>query len=160
MNLLQCCCKPLERLLVKQTSTRTSKFHPLSKTCCSSSSLLLFIAAPWKRTQINPTIYYTYGSKKKNKQIFHYCNYAIRKKQAHPDHLLYLWQQKKMDNYWIPFIVNVINDYHNNSRAMKGRQQEFLFIVNVLVATRLWKEGSKKKKLLSRCLWLHDALKF
>jgi len=46
------------------------------------------------------------------------------KKRTHPDHLLYLWQHKKMDSYWIPFIVNVINDSHNNSRTVKGRHQE------------------------------------
>ncbi len=60
---------------------------------------------------------------------------ATRKKQTHPNHLLYLWQHQKMDNDWIPFIVDVINDYHNNSKAMKGRQQEKKIIVKVFMAT-------------------------
>jgi hypothetical protein len=44
---------------------------------------------------------------------------------------------QKKDNYWIPFIVEVINDHDNNSRAMKGRQQEKKFITKVLVAIGL-----------------------
>jgi len=71
--------------------------------------------------KINPTTYCTYGSKKKWAQTFLYCNYGSKKKQTHPDHLLYLWQHQKMDNYWIPFIVNVINDCHNNSKVVKRR---------------------------------------
>jgi len=31
---------------------------------------------------------------------------------------------KKTNSYCIPFIVNVINDCHSNSRVVKGRQQE------------------------------------
>jgi hypothetical protein len=77
-------------------------------------------------------------------------HYTMRKNATKSHHLLYLWQQeknkptpttyciydnaKKMDSYWIPFIVNVINDCHNNSRVVKGRQQEKLYIVKVLVA--------------------------
>jgi hypothetical protein len=83
--------------------------------------LFLFIIALWEKMQINPTTYYTYGSRKKKPKPSIIVIMAIRKKWAHPDHLLYLWQHKKMDNYWIPFVVNVINDCHNNSRAMKGR---------------------------------------
>ncbi len=56
-----------------------------------------------------------------------------------------LMTTQKMDSYWIPFIVDVINDCHNDSRAMKRRQQEIVFIVKVFMATRLWKEGNKKK---------------
>jgi hypothetical protein len=56
--------------------------------------------------QINPTTY---------------CTYGREKKRTHPDHLLYLWQHKKMDSYWIPFIVNVINDCNNNLKVVKGR---------------------------------------
>jgi hypothetical protein len=62
---------------------------------------------------------------------------ATRKKQTHPDHLLYLWQHKKTDGYWIPFIIDGINDCHNNSRAMKRKQQEKIYTVKVLVATGL-----------------------
>jgi hypothetical protein len=47
---------------------------------------------------------------------------AAREKQTHPDHLLYLWQHQKTDSYWILFIVDVINDCHNNSKAVKGKQ--------------------------------------
>jgi hypothetical protein len=28
---------------------------------------------------------------------------------------------KKTNSYWIPFITNVINDCHNDSKAMKRR---------------------------------------
>ncbi len=57
-----------------------------------------------------------------------------------PQHLLYLWQHQKMDSYWIRFIVNVINECHNNSRV--------------------WKEGSKKNIFLWKCLWPCGTLKF
>ncbi len=74
------------------------------------------------KIQINPTTYYIYGNKKKNKPKPSIIVIMItRKKWAHHNHLLYLWQHKKMNNYWIPFIVNVINDCHNNSRAVKRR---------------------------------------
>jgi len=75
------------------------------------------------KTQINPTTYYIYGSKKIKKPKPSIIVIMIAsKKGAHPDHLFYLWQKKKKKNsYWIPFIVNVINDCHNNSRAMTGR---------------------------------------
>jgi hypothetical protein len=87
---------------------------------------------------------------------------ATKKKQTHLNHLLYLWQHTKTDNYWIPFIANVINNCHNNSRVIKERQQvkKKKLIVKVPVATRLWKEGSKKKKLLWRCSWPRGTLKF
>ncbi len=116
----QICCSPLVSLWIsylysKQTSSRMLKFHPLSKNCCSFSSLHCE-----KKTQINPTTYCTYGSKKK---------------RTHPDHLLYLWQHQKMYSYWIPFIVDVINDCHNNSRVVKGRQQDFFLIAKVFMAT-------------------------
>jgi hypothetical protein len=72
--------------------------------------------------QINPTTYCTYGSKKKKPKPSIIVIMAVRKNEAHPNHLLYLWQHKKKTNsYWIPFIVNVINDCHNNSKAVKGR---------------------------------------
>jgi len=61
-NLLQSSCKPLDRLLYsKQASSKMLKFHLLSK---------IFITGPWKKTQINPTTYYTYGNKKKWTQTF------------------------------------------------------------------------------------------
>jgi hypothetical protein len=63
-------------------------------------------------------------TRKKWTQTFIYCNYGNKKKQTHLHHLLYLWQHQKMDSYQIPFIVDVINDCHNNWRAVKGRQQE------------------------------------
>jgi hypothetical protein len=109
-------------LYSKQTSSRTLKSHPLSKNCCSFSSLhRLFITASWEKMQIKPTTYYTYGSKKKRTQTFPYCNYGNKKKRTHPHHLLYLWQHQKIDNYWIHFIIDIINDYHNNSKVVKGR---------------------------------------
>jgi hypothetical protein len=46
---------------------------------------------------------------------------VVRKKQTHLDRLLYLWKHQKMVNYWISFIVNVINDCHNNSGGVKGK---------------------------------------
>ncbi len=116
INLLQCSCKPLDRLLVQQASKlKNTKISSFVK-----ELLLLFIIALWEKTQINPTTYYTYGRKKKT---------------THLDHLLYLWQHKKMDNYWILFIVDVINDCHNNLKAVKGRQQKKKFIVKMLVTT-------------------------
>jgi hypothetical protein len=56
---------------------------------------------------------------------------AIKKKQTQPDHLLYLWQHQKTDSYSIPFIVNVINDCHKNSRAMKRRQQNIYIYIYI-----------------------------
>jgi hypothetical protein len=57
---------------------------------------------------------------------------------------------KKKNSYWIPFIVNVINDYHNNSRVVKGMWKEGSkkkkIIMKLLVAIGLWKEGNKGKK--------------
>ncbi len=47
-----------------------------------------------------------------------------RKKGAHPDHLLYLWQHTKKKSIEFFFIVNVINDYDNYSRVVAGRKQE------------------------------------
>jgi hypothetical protein len=38
-NLLQSSCKPLDRVLVWQASTKMLKSHPLSKNCCSFSLL-------------------------------------------------------------------------------------------------------------------------
>jgi hypothetical protein len=39
-----------------------------------------------------------------------------------------------MDSYWIPSIVDVINDCHNNSKVEKKMQQEKKIIVKVFVA--------------------------
>jgi hypothetical protein len=63
---------------------------------------------------------------------------AARKKQTHPDHLLYLWQHQKQDNYWILFILDVITDYHNNPRVVKGRQQFYFFCESDCGHMALW----------------------
>jgi hypothetical protein len=47
------------------------------------------------KTQINPTTYYTYGNKKKKPKPSIIVIMIARKKIAHPDQLLYLWQHKK-----------------------------------------------------------------
>ncbi len=88
---------------------------------------------------------------------------ATRKKQTHLNHLLYFWQHTKMNNYWIPFIANVINDYHNNSRVVKERQQGKK--KKNLLWRWLWPQGcerkaARKKKLLWRCSWPRGTLKF
>jgi hypothetical protein len=36
------------------------------------------------KTQINPTAYFTYGSKNKKTQTFYYCNYDSKKKTNPP----------------------------------------------------------------------------
>jgi hypothetical protein len=77
---IQICCNPFVNLWTsylynKQASSKTLKSHPLSKNYCSSSSLHRD-----KKTQINPTIYCTYGSKKKQTQTFPYYYYANKKK--------------------------------------------------------------------------------
>jgi hypothetical protein len=65
---------------------------------------------------------------------------------------VYLWQHKKMNNYWIFFIVNVINDYHNNSRVVKGkvaRPKKFIMKVVVIKTqispTTYYIYGNKEK---------------
>ncbi len=85
----------------------------------------------------------------------------VAKKKNEPTPTTYSpYDNTKNDSYWNPCIVDVISDCHNNSRAVKGRQQEIFFIVKVLVATGLWKESKKKKNSLWRCLWPRCALKF
>ncbi len=83
-----------DMLLIQQTS----KFQNAEISSFLKGLLLLFITALWKKTQISPTTYYTYGNKKKQTQTFPYCNFGNKKKQTHPDHLLYLWQHQKTDN--------------------------------------------------------------
>ncbi len=39
---------------------------------------------------------------------------------------------KKTNSYCIPFIVNVINGCHSNSRVVKRRQQEKKYIVKII----------------------------
>jgi hypothetical protein len=61
--------------------------------------LFLFITILWKKTQINLTAYYTYGSKKKWAQTFIYCNYGNK------DRLL-VQQANKPYNVEISTFVN------------------------------------------------------
>jgi hypothetical protein len=75
-NLLQSSCKPLDRLLVQQTSL----IHNIKISSFVKELLLLFITTLWEKTQINSTTYYTYGSKKKWTQNFLYCNYGNKDK--------------------------------------------------------------------------------
>jgi hypothetical protein len=73
-NLLQSSCKSLDMLFVQWTSL-------LQNTEISSfvkELLLLFIITLWEKTQINPTIYCTYGGKKKWTQTFPNCNYGSK----------------------------------------------------------------------------------
>jgi len=119
LNLLHSSCKPLDMLLIQQTNSKTLKFHPLSNNRCSFSSL----HRERKQKYIPPPTILMVTKKNKPKPSL-IVIMAIRKKRTHPDHLLYLWNTKKMGSYWIPFIVNVINDCHNHSRVVKGRQQE------------------------------------
>jgi hypothetical protein len=44
-----------------------------------------------------------------------------RQKMSPPQPLILLMTTQKTNSYRILFIVNVINDCHNNSRAVKGR---------------------------------------
>jgi hypothetical protein len=49
-----------------------------------------------------------------------------------PSPTVFMTTPKNGYNYLIHFIVDVINDYHDNSKVVKGRQQEKIYIVKVL----------------------------
>jgi hypothetical protein len=61
------------------------------------------------------------ATRKKQTQTFHYCNYDSKKKMSPPQPPTVFMTTQKRRSYGIPFIVNVINDCHNNSRAVKRR---------------------------------------
>ncbi len=62
------------------------------------------------------------AAKKNQTQTFHYYNYDSKNKMNPPQPpTLFVTTEKNMNNYWISFIVNVINSYDNNSRAVKER---------------------------------------
>jgi len=61
---------------------------------------------------------------RKNTQTFPYCNYDNKKKSNPPWPPIVIMTTPKKDSYWIPFIVDVINDCYNNLRVVKGRRQE------------------------------------
>jgi hypothetical protein len=61
------------------------------------------------------------ATRKKQTQTFHYYNYGNKKKTSPPRPPTMLVTSQKKDSYWIPFIINVINDCHNNSNVVKGR---------------------------------------
>jgi hypothetical protein len=73
------------------------------------------------KTQINPTTYCTYDSKKKNPKTSIIVITIAKKKKPTPTTYSIYDNTQKMNNYWIPCIVNVINDCHNNLRVVKGR---------------------------------------
>jgi hypothetical protein len=62
------------------------------------------------------------AARKKKTQTFHYCNPDNKKKNDPTPTTYYTYDNtKKKNSYWIPFIVNVINDCHNNAKVVKRR---------------------------------------
>ncbi len=58
-----------------------------------------------------------------------------------------------MKNYWIHFIVDLINDCHNNSKAVTGRQQGKKLLWRCLWPQASERKTTRQKKLLWRCLY-------
>jgi len=73
------------------------------------------------KTQINPTTYYIYGNKINKPKPSIIVIMIVRKNEPTPTIYCIYDNTKKTNNYWIPFIINVINDYHNNSKVVKGK---------------------------------------
>ncbi len=63
---------------------------------------------------------------------------ATRKNINPPRSPIVLMTTQKTNNYWIPFIVNVTNDYHNNSKAMKRRQHKYIYCEGACGHKALW----------------------